>query len=274
MRGESRVVRALLLAAGEGSRLRPLTEQWPKCLMPVRGRPLLEYWLQALHAESIRDVLVNTHFHENHVRAFLARQQFVNWVKPVHEAELRGTAGTLRANIEFFREHTTLLVHADNWCQCDFGAFIDYHFYQRPAHCLITMMTFDTDAPQSCGIVETDEQDVVVAFHEKVANPPGKRANGAVYLLEPQVLERLERHPDSTDFSTQVLPQYMGRIATWHNAGIHRDIGTLSALRAAQRDPMPQLYWASEDDWQKRFQSSAIFSNLMSNLKDLEYSDE
>jgi mannose-1-phosphate guanylyltransferase len=92
--------------------------------------------------------------------------------------------------------------------------------------------------------------------------------------MEPQVLDWLESHPDLTDFSTQVLPQYMGRIATWHNAGIHRDIGTLLALRAAQRDPMPQLYWASEDDWQKRFHSSAIFSNLMSNLKDLEYSDE
>ena len=268
------LIRALLLAAGMGTRLRPLPDQWPKCLMPVSRRPLLEYWLQTLYVAGIREVLVNTHFHADQVKEFLARRQFVGWVRPVQETELLGTAGTLRANVDFFHGSTTLLVHADNWCQCDFGAFVDYHLNRRPVHCLITMMTFETESPESCGIVETDEQEVVVAFHEKVANPPGRRANGAVYLLEPQVLEWLERHSDLADFSTQVLPQYLGRIATWHNAGIHRDIGTLRALQAAQRDPIPRHYWAGDDDWLKRFQSSAVFGNLMSNLKDLENSHE
>jgi mannose-1-phosphate guanylyltransferase len=260
------MVRALLLAAGLGIRLRPLTNEWPKCLMPIGKRPLLEYWLQTLLAADIQDVLVNTHFHAHQVKAFLAREQFATWVKSVHETELLGTAGTLRSNVDFFRGHITLLVHADNWCQCDFGAFVSYHLHQRPAHCLITMMTFDTDTPQSCGIVKTDDQGVVMAFHEKVANPPGKRANGAVYLLEPVVIEWLERHPDVVDFSTEVLPQFIGRIATWHNAGIHRDIGTLLALRAAQHDSIPEHYWPGDDVWQKNFESSPVFGNLISNL--------
>ncbi len=260
------MIRALLLAAGLGTRLRPLTNHWPKCLMPVGRRPLLDYWLQTLKTSGVCDVLVNTHFHANHVKTFLSRERFVSWVRSVHEIELLGTAGTIRANIDFFREHTTLLVHADNWCQCDFGAFIDYHLNHRPQNCLITMMTFDTDTPQSCGIVEIDYQGVVTGFHEKVDYPPGRRANAAVYLLQPQVITWLENHPEVVDFSTEVLPQYIGRIATWHNTGIHRDIGTLTALRASQHDSLSQYHWPADDEWQKNFESSTIFRNIINTL--------
>jgi len=256
-------VRALLLAAGLGTRLRPLTDQWPKCLMPICKRPLLEYWLHTLYNVGVQKVLVNTHFHADQVNAFLDREQFSSWVKSVYEPELLGTAGSLRANFEYFNGHTTLLIHADNWCICDFGAFLSYHLKQRPANCLVTMMTFDTNTPHSCGVVETDDQGVVVAFHEKVTNPPGKLANAAVYLLEPQVIEWLRCHPEVVDFSAEVIPQFIGRIATWHNTGILRDIGTLPELRAAQNDPMPQYYWTGEDEWQKKFRSSSVFADLL-----------
>ena len=249
------MVKALLLAAGLGSRLRPLTNEWPKCLMPVRGRPLLEYWLQTLKANGISGTLVNTHFHADKVNSFLSREHFVGWVNTVHEPELLGTAGTLRANADFFRGHTTLLIHADNLCQCDFSAFINYHMNHRPVHCDLTMMTYNTDSPQSCGIVETDKLGTVTAFHEKVANPPGRRANAAVYLLESEVLEWLEHQPDMSDFSTGVLPRYIGRIATWQNSGVHRDIGTLPSLLAAQSDPIPDYYWPGADAWQTKFES-------------------
>lgn len=256
------MIRALLLAAGLGTRLRPLTDHWPKCLMPIGRRPLLEYWLQNVYSVGIREVLVNTHFHADHVKTFLQRERFTHWVSSVHEDELLGTAGTLRANANFFRENITLLVHADNWCQCDFGAFVNYHLNHRPAHCLLTMMTFDTDSPKSCGIVETDPNDVVIAFHEKVASPPGKRANAAVYLLEPQLIEWLESNPNLVDFSTEVLPQFIGRIATWHNDRILRDVGTIDALRTAQLDPIPEPRWPEVDQWLEDFQSMPVFSRL------------
>jgi mannose-1-phosphate guanylyltransferase len=124
------------------------------------------------------------------------------------------------------------------------------------------MMTFNTDAPRDCGIVETDDQGVVVAFHEKVSNPPGRRANGAVYMLEPEVLEWLEGHTELIDFSTQVLPQYMGRIATWHNYGVHRDIGTLESLRKAQGDAPTNCDFSERDEWQERFESTPVFKTL------------
>jgi len=265
---------AMLLAAGLGSRLRPLTDFWPKCLMPIGKRPLLEYWLQILQNLGINNVLVNTHFHAGEVHKFIDRTHFSGWVHSVYEPELLGTAGTLRVNSDFFCDQTILLIHADNWCQCDFGAYVEYHFHQRPKHCLMTMMTFDSERPQECGVIETNDQNVVVAFHEKVSNPPGNRANAAVYLLEPEVLKWLNDNPRISDFSTEVLPQFIGRIATWHNPQIHRDIGTLPMLRAAQTDKRPLLHNGADDEWQTAFEVSPVFDNLISALSTLEESNE
>lgn len=101
-------------------------------------------------------------------------------------------------------------------------------------------MTFDTDAPQSCGIVETDARGVVTAFHEKVPNPPGRRANAAVYIFEPAMFEFLgSLDREVIDLSTEVLPKYLGRIQVFHNADYHRDIGTLNSLELAERECRP-----------------------------------
>ena len=259
-------VRALLLAAGLGTRLQPLTNHWPKCLMPIGDRPLLEYWLEILWQLGIRKVMVNLHYLPEVVQDFLSRPCFQGWVHSVKETELLGTAGTLRANTDFFRGSTVLLVHADNWCQCQFKDFMKYHLYHRPQKTLMTMMTFDTDVPKTCGIVETNSQGIVQAIHEKVSNPPAARANAAVYLLEPHVLNWLEQHPDVTDFSTQVLPYYLGRIASWHNTQIHRDIGTLKTLQQAQLDPKPEPIWDETDDWQKLFLDHPIHHNLRADV--------
>ncbi len=256
-------VRALLLAAGVGNRLRPLTDFWPKCLMPIGNRPLLEYWLETMHYLTIRKVLVNFHHHSEIMKQFLTRPHFEYWVDTVFEPTLLGTAGTLKFNYEFFRNETTLFIHADNWCQCDFEDFITYHQKQRPSHCPITMMTFNSTTPQTCGIMEKDSHGIVYAFHEKVVKPAGKIANGAVYLLEPEVLDWLIVHRDITDFSTEVLPHFMGRIATWHNKSIHRDIGALPMLKLAQSDPKPPPLWPQNDLWQQKFLEHSIHQQII-----------
>ena len=255
-------VRALLLAAGKGSRLRPLTDRWPKCLMLISGRPLLEYWLCTLAMEGISDVVVNVHHHSSRVEEFLTRKRFRDWVIGVYEPELLGTAGTLLKTSEQPFRKTTLLIHADNWCQCDFSAFLEYHFNSRPDNTVMTMMTFQTPTPETCGIVELDKNGVVQQLHEKVKHPPGNLANGAVYLLEPECLQWLNLYPDNKDFSTDVLPHFVGRIATWKNNEIHRDIGSINALRRAQSDPLPEPCWPEIDLWQEEFERSSTFINL------------
>ena len=88
-------IRALLLAAGGGTRLLPLTRNWPKCLMPIARRPLLEHWLCILRKSGIKDVLVNIHHHRHAVELFLSRPQFDGSVSRSYEPKLLGTAGTV-----------------------------------------------------------------------------------------------------------------------------------------------------------------------------------
>jgi len=253
----------LLLAAGCGTRLQPYTNSWPKCLMPINGKPLLEYWLDTARELGIANVLVNTHYLADTVQRFLDRPCSKPWVRCVYEPELKGTAGTLRANAQALGDTTVLLVHADNFCQCDFHAFLKFHQTLRPKHCLITMMTFNTKNPSTCGIVEIDGDGVVIGFHEKLQNPPGNLANGAVYLLEPEVLQWISDNPEVTDFSTQVLPHFIGRIATWHNELTHIDIGSIEALREAQAVPKYKTTTVSSaDDWSVRFASHPIHAQI------------
>ncbi len=229
-------LRALLLAAGLGTRLRPLTLHTPKCLVPIGGEPLLGRWLRQLEAAKCEAVLVNTHYLPEQVANFLQNWQSDGMaVQVVHEPELLGTAGTLLANSSFFDGANGLLIHADNAMAADLSGLLAAHA-QRPANCLLTMLSFRTDQPSSCGIVETDAQGVVIAFHEKVANPPGNCANGALYAFDPSFLDYLSSmSPPPSDFSTEVIPTLLGKIQSWHTDQPYLDIGTPEALVTAQQ---------------------------------------
>lgn len=219
-------MKALLLAAGFGSRLRPLTDTVPKCLVPVADKPLLEIWLDRLTETGMGPFLINTHYLPGQVQDFVANSPHRNQVHLVHEAQLLGTAGTLIRNAGFYGGEDGLLIHADNFCLADMRDFVRAH-ESRPANCLMTMMTFRTDTPSSCGIVELDEQGRVTDFYEKVANPPGNLANGAVYALSAELIDWMVRqHPSASDFSTEILPELRGRIYTWETSATFADIGT------------------------------------------------
>ena len=156
-------------------------------------------------------------------------------IETIHEPELLGTAGTLLANQEFFKGATGLLIHADNAMAGDIRDFLSAHHKRKP-FCQLSMLTFETDTPGSCGIVEIDKDHVVQAFHEKMVNPPGNRANGALYAFEEDFLDSLNRmHPIPSDFSTEVIPKMLGRIQSWHTNGAYLDIGTPEALIMAQQ---------------------------------------
>lgn len=229
-------MKALLLAAGLGTRLRPLTDNIPKCLVPVHGRPLLDYWLELLVSANVSPILVNLHYFSDQVQAYISQSRYCDHVRTVFERELLGTAGTLLRNRAFISDEPVMLIHADNLSRFNVGRFIEQHRL-RPVECEITMMTFASPTPESCGIVELDERGVVINFHEKVANPPSNLANGAVYIIEPKIINFLESlDKEAIDFSTEVLPSYCGRIYTFHNSDYHRDIGTLESYLAAKSE--------------------------------------
>ena len=226
-------MRAILLSAGLGTRLRPLTNEVPKCLVPINGRPLLDIWLEKLTLSGFGPFLVNTHYLSGQVERYLSDSCYASVVTLLNEPQLLGTAGTLIRNRAFFEETDGLLLHADNYCLADLEGFV-YAHQNRPVDCLLTMMTFRTDSPSSCGIVELDERGVVIGFYEKVSSPPGDLANGAIYLLSNEFLNYIgEEFLGSVDFSVDVLPKMLGKIYTYETKEILIDIGTISAYKAA-----------------------------------------
>ena len=249
---------ALLLSGGHGSRLLPYTKNWPKCLMPIAQRPLLEYWLTSLKLVNIKPVIVNLHHLSHIVEKFLNQDQYKGWVQGVYEKELLGTAGSLIFNFNILKDKKIFLAHADNWCRCDIKNFINFHEYSRPKDCEISMMTFHTDKPSTCGILDLAENGIVKYMYEKVKKNHGNIANGAVYILEPSVLDWINQNPKISDFSSEVIPNYYGKIATWFNDGIHRDIGDIQSLQEANLDEKDRNIYFSNNDWQEEFLKNDI----------------
>jgi mannose-1-phosphate guanylyltransferase len=227
---------ALLLSAGLGTRLRPRTLTTPKCLIAVKGVPLLGYWLHQVFSSGIERAIVNTHYFPDQVREYCKASPWADRIDLVHESELLGTAGTLRANAASLRgQGPKLLAHADNLSVFDPEAFYATHA-DRPSACIGTMMTFLTERPRDCGIVEVDDVGIVRAVHEKVANPPGNLANAAVFVIEDDIIDWVARHPLATDFCRDVVPPLAGKWLTFFNGTFHRDIGTEDALARAEND--------------------------------------
>src|SRR5437588_2225744 len=145
-------LKALLAAAGTGTRLRPLTDVLPKCLMPINGRPLLGIGLDMLSEAGASEIIVNLHHHAGLVRDYVARTPYASLVTLAHEETLLGTAGTLMRHRDRLRGGTIFFAHGDNLAAFDMTRFLDAH-RARPPEALMTMMTFVTDTPELCGIV-------------------------------------------------------------------------------------------------------------------------
>lgn len=227
-------MRAILLAAGLGTRLRPLTDTVPKCLVPIHGRPLLGLWFDLLFGSGTVDrALVNTHWLAPQVEDFVAASPWRDRVDLVTEPELLGTGGTVVANRSWIGDAPVLVAHADNLTDFDVAGFVQAHI-ARPQGVAMTMLAFRTDNPRSCGILDTDARGIVRAFHEKVEDPPGDLANAAVYAFEPEVAAfAAGLGKPFVDLSTEIIPHFLGRIQAVETRRYHRDIGSPEALSLA-----------------------------------------
>ncbi|SFV50949.1 Mannose-1-phosphate guanylyltransferase [hydrothermal vent metagenome] len=225
-------MKALLLSAGIGSRLRPITEFLPKCLVPINGKVLLEYWFENLLAAGVSEFIINTHYKHELVEDYINNSPYKEITTIVHEEKLLNTGGTLLRCKKILGNEAFMLVHADNLSFCDFKSFINSHL---SSSCSLSMMLFKTDTPSSCGIVKLDKNGVVQEFFEKVQNPPSNLANGAVYICNHSIFKILEEiKKTEIDFSLDVLPKFMGDINTYLNDVYHRDIGTVESFALAQ----------------------------------------
>lgn len=228
-------MKAFLLSAGLGSRLRPLTDRVPKCLAPICGKPLLQIWLETLSQAGVSSFLINTHYMAEQVRDFVAKSPFAHQIELVYEPELLGTAGSIRQWRDKLGGGDVFLCHADNLCICDFRAFFGA-YHGREEDVLGTMMTFTTDTPESCGIVETDGQGRILSYWEKDPTARGNLANAAVYVVSSQFCDMVAKDQNAFDLSKDIIPQIYQRLNSFQNTVLHRDIGTLSSYALAQVD--------------------------------------
>jgi mannose-1-phosphate guanylyltransferase len=224
-------MKAFLLAAGLGSRLRPLTDTVPKCLVEVGGRPMLDIWLDALAAAGVDEVLLNTHHLADLVAQHGARRSEPPRVRLEHEPVLLGSAGTLLANRDFVAgEEMFLVVYADNLTDFDLSVLVDAH---RGSGLLATLSVFRAPRPSECGIVDVRD-DRVVGFVEKPADPPSDLANAGMYAFSPRVLDEI-RGPLPLDIGFDLLPSLVGRAGVVAIGDSYlADIGTPEALDRAR----------------------------------------
>jgi len=236
--------KAVLLAAGLGTRLRPLTGHTPKCLVEIGGEALLGRWLAALAAAGVGEALLNTHHLADAVKRYIdeAAGRWPVRVTLFHEPALLGSAGTLAANASWADDaDDCLIVYADNDSDADLAALLRRH---REAAAPLTMMLFRAEDPSACGIVELDADDRVVGFVEKPQNPASDLANAGVYAVTRRAYREIAAMR-AYDLGHDVLPRFVGRMVGWVHDGYHRDIGTPQSLRRARAHADAQAAIAS-----------------------------
>jgi mannose-1-phosphate guanylyltransferase len=225
-------MKAVLLAAGLGTRLRPLTDAMPKCLVSIGGRTLLDIWLDTLRDLGVDEVLVNTHHLADQVAAHVAQRVGGPSVRLLHEETLRGSAGTLRAARAVLDDDPWFLaINADNLTDYDLADLVTAH---TGSTATATLTAFHADRPSACGILEVDDTGRLVAFEEKPAHPRGDLANAGLYAFDREVLDLIEGI-DPRDIGGHLLPRLVGRARVVGIGDAYlRDIGTPEALAEAQ----------------------------------------
>lgn len=224
-------MKAFLLAAGHGTRLRPYTDSVPKCLLPVRGAPMLEIWLALCRRHGISEVLVNTHAHAEAVRDFVRLWKNGVQVNVVEEKELFGSAGTLRENRAWIEgEEKFWIFYADVLTCADLNAMARTHTAKSAA----TLGVYSVPDPERCGIVSVDENGTVMHFEEKPSQPRGSLAFAGVMIGTPALMDAIPDKPGA-DIAFDVLPQLVGRMRAYRISDFLLDIGTLDNYELAQK---------------------------------------
>jgi D,D-heptose 1,7-bisphosphate phosphatase len=228
-------VKALLLAGGLGTRLRPLTDTIPKCLVPIANRPLLDFWIDHLAEAGIREARVNTHAQADQVRAYITKVNSEGRLRLVesYEPTLLGSAGTVTANADLADEaDQVVIVYADNFSDIDLRPLLAFH---RAHGDPLTMVLFHAPNPRACGIAALDAAGRIVSFVEKPEQPASDLANAGLYVVDAQAYRQIAAMR-AFDLGFEVLPRFVGRMRGWVWGGYHLDIGTHEALERARKD--------------------------------------
>jgi len=225
-------MRAFILAAGLGTRLRPLTLTTPKCLVPINNVPLLELWLRQCERAGVDAVLINTHHLSERVEEFISARGGVP-VRLAYEPTLLGSAGTIVANWDFVEDaESFVVVYADNLTNFALSELIAFH---KTHGRIASIALFRSANPSACGVVEMDDGGLVVGFREKPKNPPSNLANAGLYVFRNEVRQYLPTTVPA-DIGQSLMPALVGQAMGLLIRDYFVDIGTLENYYGAQTD--------------------------------------
>lgn len=225
-------MKAFLLAAGIGSRLRPITDTIPKCMVAIDDKTLLDIWLDAFDRAGVDEVLVNLHHLPEVVGQHVAARTGPPSVRLVFEPELLGSAGTLVTNRDWVAgEEFFLACNADNLTDFELRDLIDEH---RAWRAVATLTAFHSENPSAGGVLEIDGAGWVAGFAEKPAHPLSDLVNAGMYAFCPAVIDEIGQPP--ADIGYDLLPRLIGRARAVPVEGYFRDIGTPEAYRRAREE--------------------------------------
>lgn len=227
-------MKAVLLAAGRGTRLAPLTHSVPKILAPLAGSTLLEHQLSYLERNGVTEVALNVHHLSEQVLETLERVQPSIAVRVSEEPELLGTAGALLPLRDFLSESFVVL-YGDVLTDASLEALLARH---REAGGIATICCYRAKETSGKGVVALDAEGRIRSFAEKPEEHTGPAyINAGLYALEPEILDFLG--PDNPDFGLHVWPDLLSRgipIYAHLPDSYVRDVGSPEALAAAERD--------------------------------------
>jgi mannose-1-phosphate guanylyltransferase len=218
-------VQALVLAGGEGTRLRPLTLTTPKPVLPLAGRPFLSFMLDWLHGHGVEEAVLSLGFLSDAVHSVLGDIQSGMRLRYVHEDEPLGTAGPVRlAADEGMLDERFLVLNGDVLTDMDLTAELAQHEQTGAAG---TLALIEVDDVASYGVVPTNDAGEVLEFREKSPGPaPTNRINAGAYVLERSVVDLIPAGR-AVSFEREVFPQLVGNgLYGWDADAYWIDIGT------------------------------------------------
>jgi mannose-1-phosphate guanylyltransferase / phosphomannomutase len=233
-------MRAVLMAGGSGTRLRPLTCDLPKPMVPILNRPIAEHIIELLKQHGIREIIATLHYLPDVLRDYFqdGRDFGVQMIYAVEEDQPLGTAGCVK-NIEELLTETFLVISGDSVTDFDLSAAIAFHQARRS---LATIVLTRVPNPLEFGVVITDETGHIQRFLEKPSTSEifSDTVNTGTYILEPEVLEYLPANRE-LDFSKDLFPLLLRKgtpIYGYVADGYWCDVGSLEAYREAQYDAL------------------------------------
>jgi mannose-1-phosphate guanylyltransferase / phosphomannomutase len=232
-------MKAVVMAGGEGTRLRPLTSNQPKPMVPIVGKPCMEHILELLREHGMTDIVVTVAFLPQAIRGYFGTGESLAMqiAYSVEESPL-GTAGSVRLAANQLDE-TFLVISGDALCDVDLSALIAFH---RDHDAAVTIGLKSVDNPLEFGIVVTDDEGRVERFLEKPSwgQVFSDTINTGIYVLEPEVLRHVPTGRPY-DFSKELFPYLleMGRpIYGYAMDGYWQDVGDLDQFRQANFDAL------------------------------------